>query len=371
MEETNQEVTAKRKILVVDDSEYNRDLLVEILGDTYDITQADNGKKALEVLTNHREEYSCVLLDISMQVMNGFEVLEYMRNHEWSKTLPVIIISSENSTTFTRRGYALGAVDYIFRPFDEMVVKNRVHNTVNLYAKQKSLRELVVQQMNENERLSDMMISILGHTVEFRNKESNMHIANVSSLTKILLLELNSLSPDYNFSEKEIALISRAAALHDLGKVSIPDEILNKPGKLTNEEFEAMKKHTVIGDQMLENELTYKDEPLVRYAKEICRWHHERYDGRGYPDKLTGDQIPISAQIVSIADVYDALTSERCYKKAFTHEKAIEMINNNECGVFNPLLLECLNNTADTLKVRLEIENEAKTKPYMTSIDKI
>lgn len=359
----------KQTILVVDDSMYNRELLSEILSDTYDIVQAENGKMALEILNKEREKFSCILLDISMQIVNGFEVLEYMNKHKWIQTLPVIIISSENSNTFIRRGYELGAVDYIFRPFDEMVVIRRVQNTVNLYAKQKKLVALARRQINENERLSDMMISILGHTVEFRNKESNMHIANVSSLTKIFLQKLNENSEKYHFSKKDIALISRAAALHDLGKVSIPDEVLNKPGKLTPEEFEAMKNHTVIGSKMLESEVIYQEEPLVKRAYEICRWHHERYDGKGYPDGLSGDKIPITAQIVSIADVYDALTSQRCYKKAFSHEKAIEMINNNECGVFNPEILDCLNQLKDTLVERLTAENDAKLKNEITVLE--
>lgn len=359
----------KQTILVVDDSMYNRELLSEILSDTYDIVQAENGKMALEILNKEREKISCILLDISMQIVNGFEVLEYMNKHKWIQTLPVIIISSENSNTFIRRGYELGAVDYIFRPFDEMVVIRRVQNTVNLYVKQKKLVALAKHQINENERLSDMMISILGHTVEFRNKESNMHIANVSSLTKIFLQKLNENSDKYHFSKKDIALISRAAALHDLGKVSIPDEVLNKPGKLTPEEFEAMKNHTVIGSKMLESEVVYQKEPLVKRAYEICRWHHERYDGRGYPDGLSGDKIPITAQVVSIADVYDALTSQRCYKKAFSHEKAIEMINNNECGVFNPEILDCLNQLKDTLVERLTAENDAKLKNEITVME--
>lgn len=361
--------TVKQKLLVVDDSKFNRDLLTEILSDIYEIVQAENGKRALEILGEDHNSFSCVLLDISMQEVNGFQVLEYMNVKKWIDFLPVIIISSENSNEFIRRGYTLGAVDYVFRPFDELVVKRRVQNTVNLYANQKKLVQMVFKQINENDHLSDMMISILGHTVEFRNKESNMHITNVSSLTRIILHELKSISQDCPFTSKDISLISRAAALHDLGKVSIPDEILNKPGKLSDDEFDKMKKHTVIGYQLLENEVVYKNEPLVKYACEICRWHHERYDGKGYPDGLEGDKIPIYAQVVSIADVYDALTSERCYKKAFTHEQAIKMINNNECGVFNPLLIRCLNNVESNLKERIEAENEAKSKPNISILE--
>lgn len=350
----------KPLILVVDDSQYNRELLAEILEDEFDIIQAENGARALEIIESRRKEISCVLLDLSMTVMNGFEVLEKMNNTRWIKTLPVIIISAENSTDFLRRGYILGASDYIFRPFDSLVVRKRIQNTVKLYSNQKKLAKMVLDKAVENDRLSDMMISILGHTVEFRNKESNLHISNVSNLTKIFMEEINASEYKYYFTKQEMVLISRAAALHDLGKVSIPDDVLNKPGKFTDDEFTLMKNHTLIGAQMLEADPAYKEEPLVKTAYKICRWHHERYDGCGYPDCLRGDQIPIEAQIVSIADVYDALTSERCYKKAFSHEEAIEMINNKECGEFNPMLIECLNNIAPTLPVRMKSEYESR-----------
>lgn len=355
-------------ILVVDDSEYNRELLTEILSNKYRIIQAKNGAEALEIMAARRQELSCVLLDISMAVVNGFEVLEEMNAKKWISVLPVIIISSESSTEYIRKGYTLGACDYISRPYDEVVVLRRVDNTVNLYANQKKLAKMIIAQIQENERQSDMMVSILGHTVEFRNKESNAHIANVSCLTKILMEELNN-PIKYHFSKKEIALVSRAAALHDLGKVSIPDEILNKPGKLTQEEFEKMKEHSLIGAQMIESLSEYKNEPLVKAAYKICRWHHERYDGKGYPDKLSGNEIPIEAQIVSLADVYDALTSKRCYKDAFSHSQAIQMITNNECGIFNPDLLECIKRIEKTLKDRLITEFELRRKNSSISVD--
>lgn len=347
-------------ILVVDDSSYNRELLTEILSGTYRIIQAQNGAMALEILQTKRNEISCILLDLSMAVVNGFEVLEEMNKNNWLKTLPVIIISSENSADFIRKGYTLGASDYIFRPFDETVVKRRVENTVTLYTNQKKLAKMILDQRQENERLSDMMVSILGHTVEFRNKESNAHIANVSIITKLLLEQLVILFPKYSFSKNDITVISRAAALHDIGKVSIPDAVLNKPGKLTEEEFAMMKQHSLIGAQMLESMPEYKDEPLVICAYKICRWHHERFDGKGYPDGLSGEKIPIEAQIVSLADVYDALTSERCYKKAFTHQQAIEMILKGECGTFNPELLKCLQSVEKTLPTSIKAEFEAK-----------
>lgn len=352
-------------VLIVDDSAYNRDFLTEIIQDSFRIIEAANGSTAITIMEQRRTELACVLLDLTMANMNGFQVMQIMNERNWIKTLPVIIISAEYSPESIRKGYSLGASDYILRPFDEAVVKKRINNIVGLYAKQKRLTATVHKQMHENERLSDMMISILGHTVEFRNKESNDHIENVSLLTKLFLEYINEKSDKYNFSKKDIALISRAAALHDLGKVSIPDEILNKPAKLTPEEFEMMKNHTVIGGQMLEQTGIYKDEPLVKLSYKICRWHHERYDGKGYPDGLKGDAIPIEAQVVALADVFDALTSERCYKKSFTHEKAVKMISNDECGVFNSLLVDCIKDLGPKLKVKLEEEVKAKKLSYV------
>ncbi|MBQ0003140.1 MAG: response regulator [Treponema sp.] len=358
-------------ILIVDDSAYNRDLLTEIIQDSFRIIEASNGSTAITIMEQRKSELACVLLDLTMANMNGFQVMQIMNERNWIKSLPVIVISAEYSPDAIRRSYTLGASDYILRPFDEIVVKKRINNIVGLYENQKKLAGMVIEQIHENDRLSDMMISILGHTVEFRNKESNDHIENVSLLTKIFLEYINEKSDKYNFSKKEIALISRAAALHDLGKVSIPDEILNKPGKLTPEEFEFMKKHTVIGSQMLESTGIYKDEPLVKLAYKICLWHHERYDGRGYPNGLKGDDIPIEAQVVALADVFDALTSERCYKKAFTHEEAIRMISNDECGVFNSLLVKCIKEIGPNLKTRLMEEVRLKNQYMIRDMESV
>lgn len=357
-------------ILIIDDSDYNRELLSEILKDEYKIIQAKNGSEGLKILEKQKQEIACVLLDISMSEMNGFEVMEEMNKNKWLQFLPVIIISSENSNDFIRRGYSLGASDYIFRPYDEVVVRRRLANTVNIYSHQKKLIQIVINNVKETERLSDMMVSILGHTVEFRNKESNAHIKNVSLLTKIFLEELNASTEKYNFSKDQISLISRAAAIHDIGKVSIPDEVINKPGKLTDKEFDLMKTHTTVGAKMLDSIKEYKNEPLVKISYKICRWHHERYDGNGYPDGLFADQIPIEAQVVSLADVYDALTSDRCYKKAFSHDKAIKMILHNECGVFNPDLMLVLIKIQDTLEKKLLTEKKSsKDKEYSFNIE--
>lgn len=231
-------------------------------------------------------------------------------------------------------------------------------NTIKLYAKQRKLTNMVANEIFEKERNGSLMITILSRIVEFRNGESGMHVMNIGTLTEILLNQISKKDDKYYLPYAERDLIVKASALHDIGKISIPEEVLNKPGKLTDEEFEAMKQHTVIGYQML-SDLGFQDEPLVKVSREITRWHHERYDGRGYPDGLKGDEIPLSAQIVSLADVYDALTSERVYKPAFSHEKAIQMILNGECGAFNPLLLECLVEAQDAIRQGLAQPNRA------------
>lgn len=341
MKGEHKEKEPRKLVLIVDDSKLNRNLLSDILSDEYDIVEAENGATALKIIAAKRSSLACVLLDITMQMVNGFEVLECMNNNNWLISLPVIIISAENSVEYIRKGYELGAIDYINRPFYADIVKRRVQNTINLYSKQKKLSSMVIKQYIENEHINNLMISILGHIVEFRNKESNDHVNRVSLITRLMLEQMNKHKTKYHFTLEEIKNISRAAALHDIGKICIPDEILNKPDKLTPEEFTVMKSHSEIGAEMIKNINTYKDEPLIKVSYNICRWHHERYDGKGYPDGLKGDEIPIEAQIVSLADVYDALTSERCYKPIYNHEKALNMIMNNECGVFNPELLNC------------------------------
>lgn len=347
----------KYKVLIVDDSEINRVLLTEILKEHYDIAEAENGKAAIEILQKEKNEISLVLLDLIMPEMDGYEVLENMDKMGIIEDIPVIMISSESSPSFINKAYDLGASDYVSRPFESSVVQRRVKNTITLYAKQRKLADIVARQIYEKEKNNSMMISILGHIVEFRNSESGTHVTHINIITDLLLKQLMKKSRKYNLSPSDIRLISTASSLHDIGKIAIPDEILNKPGRFTPEEFEIMKKHSAIGASMLKNLSQYKNEQLIKVSYEICRWHHERYDGKGYPDGLVGDEIPISAQTVAIADVYDALTSERCYKKAYSHEKAIEMICGGECGSFNPLLLECLNDISDHLK------NEFQTNP--------
>lgn len=349
-------------ILIVDDSALNRMVLIEILGkENYTFLEAENGQQAVELLDCH-PEVDLLLLDITMPEIDGFGVLEAMNQYHWIEETPVIMISAEDSYTFVERAYDLGASDYITRPFDARVVCRRVSNTLMLYAKQKRLVQMVAEQVYEKEKVSNTMISILSHIVEFRNNESGLHVVHIRTITELLLRRLRKKTDRYPLTEADISLISTASALHDIGKINIPEQILNKPGRLTKEEFDIIKTHSAVGEHMLRQVPFSQNEPLVKVAREICRWHHERWDGRGYPDGLKGDEIPISAQVVSLADVYDALTSERCYKAAFDHETALNMIVNGECGAFNPLLLECLMDGADQIKQAMQETEEEKQK---------
>ena len=357
-EDATPEMDSKQNILIVDDSEMNREILAEMLGSEYKIYEAANGKECMQLLDQYGTGISLVLLDILMPVMDGFEVLHRMAERHCLEDIPVIMISSEDSADAINKAYALGVSDYISRPFDARVVYRRVSNAIKLYAKQRRLVTVVSEQMREKDKNNNMMISILSQIVEFRNRESGSHVIHIKRLTSLLLESLKRKNTPYQITNSDQFLIPLASALHDIGKIGIDEKILNKPGRLTKEEFEIMKTHTVIGADMLSSLTTYQAEPLVRIAHDICRWHHERYDGRGYPDGLKGDQIPISAQVVSLADVYDALVSERVYKKAFTHEKAIDMILHGECGSFNPILLECLLDIQDTLKRELVAQSE-------------
>lgn len=344
-------------ILIADDSEMNRAILADMLADEYAIVEAENGLEALARIQELGTKLSLVLLDIVMPELDGFGVLAEMNRTGWIEDIPVIMISTERGAEQVERAYALGATDFISRPFDTLIVHKRVVNTILLYAKQKQLVGMVAQQMYEKEQQSDLMIEILSHIVEFRNGESGLHIRHVHVFTELLLNHLNQKEGGPRFTSAEIATISTASALHDVGKISIEAHILNKPGKLTAEEFERMKAHTTIGARMLEDLPFYRDLPLVRTAYEICRWHHERYDGKGYPDGLKGDEIPMSAQVVALADVYDALTSQRVYKAAIPHEESIRMILAGECGAFHPLLLECLSELGPAIYAALHQED--------------
>lgn len=339
-------------VLIVDDSEFNRELLCGILGESFEILEADSGKEGLKLLRRYGTQISVVLLDIIMPEMNGFDVLDEMNREHWLDNIPVIMISADDSDENIRRAFDLGVTDYICRPFDAKVVERRIRNTITLNLKQRRMLSLLAEQSRDKEKIGQMMVDILSNTVCYVNGESGQHIRNIQRITAILLERLLLKTDRYRLSFQDCVMISTASALHDIGKVGINTFILNKPGILTPEEYEVMKKHTLIGEHILKSgELSeFREEPLLKTAEQICRWHHERYDGRGYPDGLSGDDIPIAAQVVSVADVFDALVSKRSYKPELSVEKALRMIENGECGCFNPLLIECLKQAAEKLK---------------------
>lgn len=355
---TNPSATHKYKILIVDDSEMNREILSSILGDEFDILEAADGKECISVIRKYGRDIALVLLDIVMPEMDGFEVLEFMNKHEWIDDIPVIMISSEDSAASVKKAYEMGVSDYINRPFDVEVVHRRVFNTIKLYAKQRRLIALITNQVYEKEKNNRILIEILSQIVEFRNGESGRHVLNVNIITGILLEQLTQITDKYNISWSDRLIITTAASLHDIGKIGINEKILNKAGRLTPQEIEKIKEHTVIGASILENMELFKDEELVKTAYQICRWHHERYDGRGYPDGLKGEEIPVSAQVAALADVYDALVSRRVYKKSYSHEEAMKMILGGECGAFNPVLLQCLTEAQDKIKESIVIKEE-------------
>ena len=347
----------KQKILIVDDAKFNRDILKEILGDAYNYLEAENGKQAIQMI-GENIGIDLMLLDINMPQMNGFEVLKIMKRSQCIAETPVIMISSEDAVDTMRKAYELGITDYITRPFDSVIVKKRVQNTLDLYTNQKHLINVVYDQVYEKEENNNIMIQIMSNILGSRNSESREHILHIKTATEMMLRQLVKVTDVYPLTEADIALITTASSLHDIGKIRIPEEILNKPGRLTDEEFQIMKTHSELGAAIIKDMDFPQDHPLVHTAWEISRWHHERWDGKGYPDGLKGEEIPISAQVVSIVDVYDALTSERCYKKAFDHDTAIQMILDGQCGQFNPLLLKCLKELSFQLSKMLDKEME-------------
>lgn len=359
----------KQTILIADDSEMNRSLLADMLGSEFEILEAENGIQAVAYLQNEGSRIDLVLLDIVMPKMDGFEVLAVMNRNDWIKDTPVIMISSETAPSCIKRAYELGVTDFINRPFDVWVVRRRVMNTLMLVSKQKKLVHMVTDQIFKREKMNNLMITVLSHIVEFRNGESGLHVLHIKTITELLLQNLVIKTDKYNLSPTDISLISTASALHDIGKIGIPDAILNKPGRLTPEEYEVIKTHSELGALMLDDLDIPQDEHLIVYARQICRWHHERYDGKGYPDGLKGEEIPIAAQVVSIADVFDALTSERVYKEALPHDVALKMIANGECGQFNPLLIECLFEMKD--KIALELKMNSFSRDTTKSMNQV
>lgn len=351
----------KDRILVVDDMEVNRAILSTIFEGEYEVLLAEDGGQAIEIIENCGTQLSAILLDIVMPNVDGFGVLDYLDQKQYMSSVPVILITSDTSYESKRRGYELGVSDFISKPFEPDIVIRRVQNLVDLYHHKNNLEEIVEKQTREirekNEKLSAMnehVIDMLGTIVEFRSLESGNHIYRVRSFTEILLNRLMEDYPEYGITKEQSEVIVFACVMHDVGKIAIPDSILMKPGRLTDEEFELMKTHTIRGAEIIDKIFLTDDEVFKKYCYEIALYHHEKYDGKGYPEHLKGEQIPISAQIVSIADVYDALTSERVYKAAFSYEKAYLMILNGECGVFNPKLIDCFK------KAKKEFESKAE-----------
>ncbi len=342
-------------VLVVDDMEINRDILTEILNEEYRVEMAEDGQRALEMIEEKQDELAVVLLDLMMPEVDGFAVLKVMQEKGWIERIPVLIISGETSVKAERKCFDYHISDFIRKPFDNALAKKRVRNVVNLFQYQRNLEDKVQEQtktlweQNELLRLqadrlkksNTNIIEILGTVVEYRDFESGEHINRVKGYTRILAERLATEYPEYGLDQEMIDVIVSASALHDVGKIAIPDNILLKPGKLTDEEFACMKTHTTRGGEILQNIRNAWDDEYGKISYQICRHHHEKFDGRGYPDGLVGDEIPIAAQIVSIADVYDALVNERVYKDAFPKEEAFRMITEGECGKFNPKLLEC------------------------------
>lgn len=355
---TNKTKEEKKRVVIVDDSVFNQELLSNILGDSYEYSYAEDGAVALDLLSQD-EPADLLVLDMNMPNMNGMEFLKVMNARNWTEEIPVVIISEENDLGVIQNAYNLGAVDYIVRPFNAVLVKRRVENTILQYTQKKKLAELVESQIFKREKTNHILVNIFSKIVEMRNSESGGHTLRVQTITKLLLNKLVEKTDRYALTNEDVFTIATVSALHDIGKMSVPSEILNKPSKLTDEEWEIMKAHTVYGDEFLQSVGVDEEEKVMVYAREICRSHHERYDGSGYPDGLKGENIPVSAQVVSIADVYDALTSDRCYKKAYTHARAVQMILNGECGAFNPLILQCFTEIADELAVAVQSnENE-------------
>lgn len=371
------------KILIVDDSEINRAILYEMFRHDYEVIEAENGKQAIEILMKEKNSLKALLLDIIMPEIDGFGVLQFLKDQNMIEKLPVFLITAETSFETIMQGFEQGVVDVINKPInDPAIVCKRVYNAIELYQKRNNLECLVEQQVqtirkqDENlQRTKTSIIDVLSSVIEFRSGESGEHVRRIRKATQILLENMAVTCPEYNLSEEWIAFVAGAATMHDIGKVSVPDYILNKPGRLTKEEFDEMKKHTIYGSDMLKSIPFFNEDPIFQYAYEICRYHHERWDGKGYPDGLKGNEIPLSAQVVSLADVYDALVSDRVYRKALSHEKALSMIENGECGAFNPQLLKNFFSIAEVLHEQLyahpeqqEEDNIIQEKPLMSSV---
>ncbi len=339
----------EKTILIVDDVDINRAILAEIFQKDYNILEATDGDHAISII-NSSMNLSAVLLDLLMPKVNGLEVLKFMNQNGRIQDIPVFLITAANQEEMLLKGYNLGAIDVISKPFMVHFLKRRVDNVIELYSHKNQLQEKVKEQIKKLNFINQSMVETLATIIEFRDGESGEHVRRICSLTGILMQEVSRCYPEYYLSEQEMDKIVTASILHDVGKISIPDSILNKPARLTSEEFEIMKLHTVKGCEILQNIPDMLDKGVYCYAYDICRHHHERWDGRGYPDHLSGDNISIWSQVVSVADVYDALTSKRVYKNAYSHKTAVSMMMNGECGTFNPKVMNAFLSTQDKIK---------------------
>ena len=346
----------RNTILIVDDMEINRAILAEGFSDVYEIVEASNGKEALEII-NSNNNIAAVLLDLIMPVMNGIEVLTDMNRTGKIVHIPVFIITASDSETMLMDTYNLGAVDVISKPFIMNFLRCRVGNIIELYRHRNDLEDIIREQVKRIKHINESMVVTLATLIEFRDCETGEHVKHICGLTEILMTACRDKCPEYHLPETELNKIVSASILHDVGKIAISDTILNKPGRLTKEEFEIMKIHTVKGGDILKSIQDVMDAGTYRYSYDIARHHHERWDGRGYPDGLQGDEITIWSQVVALADVYDALTSPRVYKAAFDHETAVNMICNGECGTFNPKLIEMFKENAEKLREKINDES--------------
>ncbi|MCH5274411.1 MAG: response regulator [Lachnospiraceae bacterium] len=368
----------RNKILVVDDMLFNRQILRNILKDDYEILEAENGRVALDMLEKHYDNLVAVLLDIVMPEMDGIQVLQVMVEKNYVDRLPVLMVTGEQDIHLVEKCFDYGIADFIKKPFEGKMIKKRVNKIVNLYLQKDEYKSKYEQQMvalrnqykllqSQAEKLkksNENMIYTMGSLVEYRNMESehSNHILNVQRLTGVLAEHLMKAYPEYGLTKDVIKTIVSASALHDVGKIAIPDSILLKPGKLTSQEFDYIKSHTIRGEVIIRSISELWEKEYVHYSLEICRHHHERYDGSGYPDGLKGEEIPISAQLVSLADVYDGLTGERIYKEAFSLEEAYNMILQGECGIFSPKLMECFRHAKTELEACVKAKDgEAAT----------
>lgn len=339
---------SKQRVLIVDDEEVNRVILNGMFRDEYETMEAENGQIAVELLEEFHDSLVLVLLDIMMPIKDGFGVLDYMKEHNLISRIPVIMITSEDITESDERAYMYGIADVMHKPFYPHIVKRRSRNIIELYQnkqnmelKLKEQEDAIREQAKTIQENNEFMIETLSSVVEFRSQETGNHIRRIKYFTRIMLKYLCKYFPKYGLTAKDVDEIARAAALHDIGKIGISDAILQKPARLTEKEYDIMKTHTLIGCEILEKFRKNQEDSFYKYCYEICRHHHERWDGKGYPDQLVGEEIPISAQIVGIADVYDALVSKRVYKDAYANDVAYDMIINGECGEFSPDVLEC------------------------------